>query len=99
MRRKHKIVMSMIGLVVAVAASAGAQQTCMLDGKPYPENAVVCSGGMSLFCTNGTWQNNEGARCDSTTGSYLGARRPLQDRNAEPVPDYYKKKYPELNLQ
>lgn len=83
----------------AVPGSARAQQTCMLDGRKYPENASVCSNGLVLFCANGTWQNNEGARCDAQSGSYLGARRPLEEKNTEPVPDYYKERYPGLNLQ
>jgi hypothetical protein len=99
MRRKRKIALSMIGLLVAAATSAHAQHTCTLDGQPYPENATVCSGGLLLFCTNGTWQNNEGARCEGPTGAYVGPRRPLQERNAEPVPKFYKDKYPDLNLQ
>jgi hypothetical protein len=86
-------------LLVVTASAAGAQNTCMLEGVTYPENAVVCSGGLALFCANGTWQNNEGARCDATSGSYLGPRRPLQERNPEAVPDFYKEKYPSLNLQ
>ena len=99
MSRKRKIALSMMGLLVAVATGAHAQQRCMLDGNEYPENAVVCSGGLSLFCSNGTWQNNEGARCDTPTGTYLGPRRPLEERNPEPVPDFYKQRYPDLNLQ
>jgi len=99
MSRKRKISMSIVGLAVVAATAAGAQNACVLEGQKYPENAVVCSGGLSLFCTNGSWQNNEGARCDTPSGSYLGPRRPLQERNAEPVPDFYKEKYPDLNLQ
>lgn len=93
------IIASVVLCVAAVPRPAGAQQTCMLDGQKYPENAVVCSNGLVLVCTNGTWQNNEGARCDAPSGSYLGARRPLEEKNAEPVPDFYKQKYPGLNLQ
>jgi hypothetical protein len=97
MSAKHTFASSILAFFVTVATSA--QQPCMLDGQSYPENAVVCSAGMSLFCANGTWQNNQGARCDSPTGSYLGPRRPLQERSAEPIPDFYKEKYPQLNLQ
>ena len=85
--------------VIALPGPARAQQTCMLNGQQYPENAVTCSNGLVLVCSNGTWQNNEGARCDAQSGSYLGARRPLEERNDEPVPDYYKEKYPGLNLK
>jgi hypothetical protein len=84
---------------LALPGRAGAQQTCLLSGQKYPENAVVCSNGLALFCTNGTWQNNEGQRCDTESGQYLGARRPLEQRNEEPVPDFYKEKYPDLNLK
>jgi hypothetical protein len=97
MRRTLAITMSMVGFLVA-ATSAVAQSKCLLDGVEYPENAVVCSGGLVLFCANGTWQNNDGARCDTPSGSYLGARRPLAERNPEAVPDFYKEKYPGLNL-
>lgn len=84
---------------LALPGRVAAQQACMLNGQKYPENAVVCSNGLALFCANGTWQNNEGQRCDTQSGSYLGARRPLEERNDEPIPDYYKEKYPELNLK
>jgi hypothetical protein len=84
---------------VALPGRAAAQQQCMLNGRQYPENAQVCSGGLVQFCTNGTWQNNEGARCDAQSGSYLGARRPLEEKSAEPVPKFYKDQYPGLNLQ
>jgi hypothetical protein len=84
---------------VALPGAALAQQTCMLSGQQYPENAEVCSDGLVLACSNGTWQNNQGARCDARSGSYLGARRPFEERNAEPVPDFYKEKYPSLNLK
>jgi hypothetical protein len=72
---------------------------CMLSGQRYPENASVCSGGLVQFCTNGVWQNNDGARCDGDSGSYVGSRRPLAERNAEQIPDHYKKENPGLNLQ
>lgn len=95
---------SIIAFLAALCAAAApdlarAQQPCMLDGQKYPENAQVCSNGLVLFCANGTWQNNEGARCDQQSGSYLGARRPLEEKNTEPIPDYYKQRYPGLNLQ
>jgi hypothetical protein len=99
MRRTLVITMSVVGFLAVAATGAVAQSRCLLDGVEYPENASVCSAGLVLFCANGTWQNNEGARCDAQSGSYLGARRPLEERNAEPVPDFYKEKYPALNLQ
>jgi len=99
MSRKLGMAFVALGMVLAVSGGARAQSTCMLDGVKYPENAVVCSGGLALFCANGTWQNNDGARCDASSGSYLGARRPLQERSAEPVPEFYKEKYPSLNLK
>jgi hypothetical protein len=80
-------------------AAAQQPQPCMLNGQLYPENAVVCSNGLAQYCANGTWQNNEGARCDTQSGSYLGPRRPLEEKSAEPIPDFYKEKYPGLNLQ
>jgi hypothetical protein len=72
---------------------------CLLGGQTYPENATACSGGLVLFCSNGTWQTVEGQRCDLPSGAYVGARRPLEDKNAEAVPDYYKEKYPQLDLK
>jgi hypothetical protein len=95
---KHKIVVG-LGLLLAVASASPAQARCVLDGNEYPENALVCSGGLVLFCANGSWQSNNGARCDTPTGSYVGPRRPFQEHNDEPIPDFYKEKYPELNLQ
>lgn len=96
---KYRIWLSALGLVLAAAAPARAQHACDLNGKSYPENSTVCSGGLALVCSNGVWQDSHGARCDAPTGSYLGARRPLEERNTEPIPDFYKEKYPELNLQ
>ena len=96
---KKKIGWALMGLVLVTATSATAGSRCMLDGQEYPENASVCSGGLVNFCSNGTWQSSNGARCDASTGSYLGARRPYEERNDEPVPKYYKEKYPDLNLQ
>lgn len=103
MRQRRPIVLVAVLAIVSLAASssnAGAQDGgCMLDGQRYPENATVCSNGLVLFCTNGVWQNNDGARCDAPSGAYVGSRRPLTERNPEPVPDHYKEKYPGLNLQ
>lgn len=99
MSRKLGMAVMALGMVLATTSGARAQSGCTLEGVPYPENAVVCSAGLALFCANGTWQNNEGARCDASSGSYLGARRPLEERNAEPVPEYYREKYPSLNLK
>jgi len=84
-------------LLCATSTAAGA--SCLLDGREYPEDATVCSSGLVLFCTNGTWQNNEGRRCDAPSGAYVGPRRPYQERNTEPVPEFYREKYPGLNLQ
>lgn len=86
-------------LLLAGAAPGRAQQTCMLDGQSYPENAVVCSGGLVMYCSNGTWQGSDGQRCDVANGTYLGPRRPFHDKNAEPVPDFYKERYPDLHLE
>lgn len=101
MSRTATIVTVLLGLgLVALATRAAAQPTpCTLNGQSYPENSVVCSDGLALFCANGTWQSNQGARCNAPSGDYLGARRPFEERNAEPVPDFYKEKYPNLNLQ
>jgi len=102
MRIANRLRASLLALALAALAApdARAQQgACTLDGRTYPEDATVCSNGLALFCTNGVWQNNEGQRCDAPSGAYLGALRPYQERNTEPVPDFYKEKYPGLNLQ
>lgn len=87
-------------LVVALlaASATSAQQACQLEGRPYPENAVVCSRGIVLSCANGTWQSNEGARCNGSNGAYLTPLRPYQPKSDEPIPEYYREKYPWLNL-
>jgi hypothetical protein len=74
------------GLALALPAAAGAGGTCSLDGRLYPENAVVCSGGLVTYCSNGIWQSNDGSRCDTATGSYLTPLRPYRARNNEPIP-------------
>jgi hypothetical protein len=96
---RKSITRASLALALCAATSTAARASCMLEGREYPEDATVCSGGLALFCSNGTWQNNEGQRCDAPSGNYLGPRRPLQERNPEPVPDFYKEKYPGLNLQ
>ena len=72
---------------------------CVLGGQPYPENATACSNGLVLLCSNGTWQSIDGQRCDEPSGSYLGPRRPLEEKNQETIPEFYKEKYPELDLK
>lgn len=86
-------------LILCATENARAEGSCMLNGQKYPENAVVCSGGLMLACANHTWQNNNGARCDAPSGTYLTPQRPLQERNAEPIPDFYLKQYPWLGSQ
>lgn len=86
-----------LGWVLLAASTAKAQQTCSLEGRPYPENAVVCSRGLELVCSNGVWQNNEGRRCDSRDGSYLSPLRPYQPKSDEPIPEYLREKYPFLD--
>jgi hypothetical protein len=98
MDRTAKIALALIVLVLAATPARAQHQPCMLDGRNYPEDATVCSGGLLLFCSNGTWQNNQGARCDDPSGAYVGPRRPFTEYNREPIPDFYKEKYPELNL-
>lgn len=89
-----------LALVLALPSSAGAEgASCMLDGREYPENTYVCSGGLQLYCSNGTWQTVDGARCDAPSGSYLGPRRPFEEKSREPVPEFYKEKYPGLPLE
>ena len=102
MRQRHivlaaVVVLASLAACVSIAVAQGG--SCMLDGQRYPENASVCSNGLVLFCTNGVWQNNEGARCEAPSGSYVGPRRPLSKTNPEPVPEFYKERYPGLNLQ
>ena len=89
---------SLLGFFLLAATGADAQSECTLDGQKYPENTLVCSGGLVNYCANGTWQSSGGARCDAPTGAYLGARRPFEERNTEEVPQFYKDKYPDLKL-
>lgn len=86
-----------LGWALFEASTANAQQTCSLEGRLYPENAVVCSRGLELVCSNGVWQNNDGRRCDSRDGSYLSPLRPYQPKSDEPIPEYLREKYPFLN--
>lgn len=82
--------------LLLASATARAQQSCQLEGRSYPENAVVCSRGLQIVCVNGTWQNLEGARCDVRDGSYLTPLRPYQEKSDEPIPEYLLEKYPFL---
>jgi hypothetical protein len=86
-----------LAAAAAAAASAEAAQTCLLDGNSYPENAVVCSHGLQVQCVNGSWQGNDGTRCNSPTGDYTNSFRPYQPKSDEPIPEYYLKKYPWLD--
>ncbi len=60
------------GLVLLLSGPAHAQyaQDCRHEGRAYRENARICSGGLELLCSGGTWQNLEGKRC-SDRGAYL----------------------------
>ncbi|HEY8517638.1 MAG TPA: hypothetical protein VIS07_19190 [Candidatus Binatia bacterium] len=88
-------------LVLAGPASALAQDgsSCLLDGRRYPENAVVCSGGLVMYCSNGTWQSNDGQRCDARSGAYVSPLRPFAERNTEPIPEEYLEQYPWLRAR
>ena len=74
------------GFALALPGAASAIGTCTLNGRSYPENAVVCSGGLVNYCANGIWQSNDGSRCDTATGAYLTPLRPYRARNNEPIP-------------
>ncbi len=90
-----------IGLAVLVAfgvTGSASAMDCRLDGQVYPPDVTICSGGLAVSCVNGSWQNNDGRRCDEPTGSYVGARRPLVGTNPEPIPEYYREAYPGLKL-
>lgn len=54
----------------ALPATAQYQQECRRDGQVYREGARVCSNGLEVLCSNGTWQNIDGKRC-SERGRYL----------------------------
>jgi len=84
--------------LVALPGGAAAQD-CSLEGRQYPENATVCSNGLALFCGNGTWQSSDGARCNTPSGTYVDSRRPIEEKNTEPIPEFYKEKYPSLDLR
>jgi len=96
--RSGLLAASFAGLLMASPEALGAED-CRLGDRTYPSNATVCSGGIALDCVNGNWQNNDGRRCEGETGSYIGARRPLQERNDEPIPEYIKEQNPELDLR
>ncbi len=85
-------------LLLAPTWASGAEE-CRLAGQAYPPNVTVCSGGLAVTCMNGNWQNNDGQRCDGVTGSYIGARRPLKERNDEPIPEYIREQNPGLDLR
>ncbi len=59
-------------LVVSGTLPAFAQypQRCRFEGESYREGARVCSNGLEVLCSNGTWQNLDGKRCDDR-GRYL----------------------------
>jgi hypothetical protein len=95
--------MLLVGLLMGSALVAPddsrGEESCQLGQTRYPSNAVVCSGGLVLYCSNGIWQDNGGQRCDTTDGSYLTPLRPYQEKSNEPIPEFYKEKYPWLHLQ
>jgi hypothetical protein len=59
-------------LVVLGATPGRAQeaQVCRFEGTAYREGARLCSNGLEVLCSNGTWQNLDGKRCDEA-GAYL----------------------------
>jgi hypothetical protein len=94
-----RVARTVLPLAVALLASAAAaQHPCQLEGASYPENAVVCSRGIVLNCANGIWQSNQGARCEVANGSYLTPLRPYKPKSDEPIPEFYREKYPWLKL-
>lgn len=92
-------IVATVSIAFLTAAPVSAGDNCQLGSQAYPPNVTVCSGGLSVTCINGNWQNNNGQRCDAPSGTYLGPRRPFEERNHEQVPEYYRKKYPSLRLQ
>jgi len=97
MTRWQRLLCAAAATLAFAATRAGAQQTCMLEGSSYPENSVICSHGLQVQCVNGTWQGNEGTRCNAPSGDYTNSFRPYQPKSDEPIPDYYLKKYPWLD--
>lgn len=81
------------GLVVTLLTLVASGDTCRLGGKEYPPDVMVCSGGLVVSCQNGTWQNNDGRRCNEPTGSYVGPQRPFSGRNDEPIPEDVLRQY------
>lgn len=58
-----------IALVAIGAGSAGAQaNNCTWNGREYGEGTTVCQNGLLQLCMNGTWQNNDGERCQAGEG-------------------------------
>lgn len=43
---------------------------CRFQGRGYREGARVCSNGLEVLCSNGSWQNLDGKRCRDR-GAYL----------------------------
>ena len=72
------------------AEPAAADGECRLNGASYPQSVTVCSNGLALTCSNGTWQDNNGQRCDQPTGTFLGPRRPFREKNTESIPEEYR---------
>ena len=70
--RRAALTAVVAGLLVLSSFPARAQyaQECRFEGRPYREGARVCSGGLELLCSAGTWQNLDGKRC-SDRGAYL----------------------------
>ena len=86
-------------IATAAPTAAWADGSCQLGGREYPENASVCSNGLVLYCSNRVWQNNDGTHCNDPSGAYLSPLRPYTPRSDEPIPEYWKEKYPNLNLE
>ncbi len=77
---------SWLGAIAAVAffaGSAAAQaNNCTWNGQEYAEGTAICQNGLRQRCENGTWQNNDGERCEPGEGAAAGLRMLQQEEQA-----------------
>jgi hypothetical protein len=72
-----------IAVIALFAGSAAAQaNNCTWNGQEYAEGTTVCQNGLRQLCMNGTWQNNDGERCQPGEGAAAGLRMLEQEEQA-----------------
>jgi hypothetical protein len=76
--------LGVVAWIAAAAGSAGAQaNNCTWNGQEFAEGMDVCQNGLRQRCMNGTWQSNNGERCDGDDGATERMRLLEQEQEVE----------------